>query len=73
MAGAEAGQAQATRSKALATSVIVPLCSFQPFVGKAGHDELPRLSCKEDWDLDPKHFTDLPEPHDLFDVPLVDR
>ncbi|GHF90959.1 pilus assembly protein TadG-related protein [Streptomyces thermodiastaticus] len=64
---------EATRSKARATAVIVPLCSFQPLAGKAGHDELPRLSCKEDWDLDPKHLTDLPEPHDLFDVHLVDR
>jgi hypothetical protein len=64
---------EATRSKAQATAVIVPLCSFHPLAAESGLDELPRLSCRQDWDLDPRHLTDLPEPHDLFDVRLVDR
>jgi hypothetical protein len=52
--------------------VIEPLCTFKPLAGDAG-DVLPRLSCKDrDWDLDPKHLTDLPGPEDLFDVHLAD-
>ncbi|MGA5583645.1 pilus assembly protein TadG-related protein [Streptomyces thermodiastaticus] len=64
---------ETTRSKARATAVIEPLCSFQLPGTRAGHEELPRLSCKKDWDIDPDHLTDLPEPQDLFDVHLVDR
>jgi hypothetical protein len=64
---------ETTRSKARATAVIEPLCSFQlPDTG-IDHEKLPRLSCKQDWDIDPTHLTDLPEPQDLFDVHLVDR
>ncbi len=64
---------ETTRSRARATAVIEPLCTFQPVAAEAEHDELPRLSCRKNWDLDPKHLTDLPEPQDLFDVHLVDR
>jgi hypothetical protein len=56
-----------------ATAVIEPLCTFQLPAANAGADVLPRLSCKDrDWDLDPKHLTDLPGPEDLFDVHLAD-
>ncbi|MFJ9537763.1 pilus assembly protein TadG-related protein [Streptomyces sp. NPDC101225] len=57
-----------------ATAVIEPLCTFDPPAADAGHDVLPRLSCKDGriWDLDPKHLTDLPGPEDLFDVHLAD-
>ncbi|GHA96980.1 pilus assembly protein TadG-related protein [Streptomyces thermoviolaceus] len=59
------------RSKARATVVIEPLCTFQG-LPESDHDRLPRLFCKKIWDLDPKHLTDLPEPKDLFGVRLVD-
>ncbi|MGW2491736.1 pilus assembly protein TadG-related protein [Streptomyces sp. NPDC001606] len=44
--------------------------------GKDGKDSgdktLPTLTCKDrDWQLDPKHLTDLPGPQDLFDVHLA--
>ncbi|MEV0206309.1 pilus assembly protein TadG-related protein [Streptomyces sp. NPDC050788] len=57
-----------------ATAVIEPLCTFKPPASDAGDDVLPRLSCggSGDWDLDPKHLTDLPGPEDLFDVHLAD-
>ncbi|MCX4883301.1 pilus assembly protein TadG-related protein [Streptomyces sp. NBC_00847] len=59
---------------ASARAVIEPLCTFPPPAEDAGDDVLPRLSCKGrgDWDLDPKHLTDLPGPEDLFDVHLAD-
>ncbi|MFF7334629.1 pilus assembly protein TadG-related protein [Streptomyces sp. NPDC090306] len=60
-------------SKASAIAVIEPLCTFKPLAEDAGDDVLPRLSCKGgNWDLDPKHLTDLPSPEDLFDVHLAD-
>ncbi|MFR0357956.1 pilus assembly protein TadG-related protein [Streptomyces sediminimaris] len=56
-----------------ATAVIEPLCTFEPPAADAAGDVLPRLSCKgRNWDLDPKHLTDLPGPEDLFDVHLAD-
>lgn len=56
-----------------ATAVIEPLCQFEPPAADAGGDVLPRLSCRDrNWDLDPKHLTDLPGPEDLFDVHLAD-
>ncbi|MER5506239.1 pilus assembly protein TadG-related protein [Streptomyces sp. NPDC002766] len=61
------------RSRASATAVIDPLCSFVPPAGNAGGDTLPQLTCKDkDWKLDPKDLTDLPEPKDLFDVHLAE-
>ncbi|MEU6481969.1 pilus assembly protein TadG-related protein [Streptomyces sp. NPDC047017] len=61
-------------SKAHATAVIEPLCSFPSPAAAPGPDALPRLTCKNRyWDLDPKDLTDLPKPNDLFDVHLADR
>jgi hypothetical protein len=61
-------------SKAHATAVIEPRCTFTPLGADAGDDVLPKLTCKDgiDWDLDPLHLTDLPGPEDLFDVHLAD-
>jgi hypothetical protein len=54
--------------------MIDSLCTFKPLAEDAEADRLPRLTCKDrDWDLDPEHLADLPEPHDLFDVHLVDQ
>lgn len=65
---------ESKHSKAHATAVIEPLCTFKPLAADAGPDVLPRLACKHRyWDLDPKHLTDLPKPRDLFDVHLADR
>ncbi|MGW4322176.1 pilus assembly protein TadG-related protein [Streptomyces sp. BBFR109] len=63
------------RSKAYATAVIEPLCTFSPLAEDAGPDALPVLTCKHarQWDLDPKNLTELPKPQDLFDVHLADR
>ena len=62
-----------TFSKAHATAVIEPLCTFPPLGEDAGDDVLPKLTCKDrDWDLDPTDLTDLPKPEDLFDVHLAD-
>jgi hypothetical protein len=56
-----------------AIAVIEPLCTFKPLPDGAGDDILPRLTCKGgNWDLDPKHITDLPDPEDLFAVHLTD-
>ncbi|MGW3507213.1 pilus assembly protein TadG-related protein [Streptomyces sp. NPDC000994] len=61
-------------SKAHASAVIEPLCTFDPpDEGSEGKDVLPRLTCKNrNWDLDPQHLTGLPRPEDLFDVHLAD-
>ncbi|MFE9439457.1 hypothetical protein ACFYO2_10675 [Streptomyces sp. NPDC006602] len=60
-------------SRASATAVIDPLCTFELPGGDAGGDVLPQLSCKDrNWVLDPDDLTVLPEPEDLFDVHLVD-
>ncbi|NMO35667.1 hypothetical protein HG826_19215 [Streptomyces sp. GMY01] len=63
------------RSKAYATAVIEPLCTFSPLAEGAGPDVLPVLKCKHGhpWDLDPKNLTELPKPQDLFDVHLASR
>ncbi|MEV6509212.1 pilus assembly protein TadG-related protein [Streptomyces sp. NPDC051642] len=63
-----------TYSKAHATAVIEPLCTFPPLGQDAGDDVLPKLTCKnnKEWDLDPTDLTDLPGPEDLFDVHLAD-
>ncbi|WP_405863118.1 pilus assembly protein TadG-related protein [Streptomyces sp. NBC_01515] len=63
-----------TYSKAHATAVIEPLCTFPPLGQGAGDDVLPKLTCKnnKEWDLDPTDLTDLPGPEDLFDVHLAD-
>jgi hypothetical protein len=62
------------KSTAEATAMIDSLCTFKPLAEDAEADRLPRLTCKDrDWDLDPEHLADLPEPHDLFDVHLVDQ
>ncbi|MGW5122618.1 pilus assembly protein TadG-related protein [Streptomyces sp. NPDC004069] len=61
-------------SRAHASAVIKPLCTFDPPLGdSADTDVLPRLTCENNryWDLDPHHLTDLPRPEDLFDVHLV--
>ncbi|GAA0912733.1 pilus assembly protein TadG-related protein [Streptomyces thermoalcalitolerans] len=61
------------RSKASATAVIEPLCTFE--LPDADEDDkvLPQLRCKDrDWDLNPDDLTNLPEPQDLFDVHLAD-
>ncbi|MFF5298618.1 pilus assembly protein TadG-related protein [Streptomyces sp. NPDC013161] len=64
---------ETTYSKAHATAVIEPLCTFQLPGADAGDDVLPKLTCKDrDWDLDPTDLTDLPGPEDLFDVHLAD-
>ncbi|WP_406122642.1 pilus assembly protein TadG-related protein [Streptomyces sp. NBC_00989] len=65
---------ESTYSKAHATAVIEPLCTFQLPGAGAGDDVLPKLTCKnnKDWDLDPTDLTDLPGPEDLFDVHLAD-
>jgi hypothetical protein len=61
------------RSKASATAVIEPLCTFKLPGADAGGNVLPRLSCKDkNWDLNPDDLTDLPGPEDLFDVHLAD-
>ncbi|WP_326803881.1 pilus assembly protein TadG-related protein [Streptomyces sp. NBC_01788] len=62
-------------SKAHASAVIKPLCTFDPPLGGSeNQDVLPRLTCENNryWDLDPHHLTDLPRPEDLFDVHLAD-
>ncbi|WP_329256518.1 pilus assembly protein TadG-related protein [Streptomyces sp. NBC_01478] len=60
-------------SKAHATAVIEPLCTFQLPGEDAGDNVLPKLTCKDrDWDLDPTDLADLPGPEDLFDVHLAD-
>ncbi|WLW52528.1 pilus assembly protein TadG-related protein [Streptomyces sp. SX92] len=59
-------------SKASATAVIEPICTFDPPGEDAGDDVLPELDCDEDWKLDPDDLTDLPGPEDLFDVHLAD-
>ncbi|GAB1327831.1 pilus assembly protein TadG-related protein [Streptomyces sennicomposti] len=63
------------RSKARATAVIEPLCTFPPLAEDAGSDALPILTCKDGrrWNLDPKNLTELPKPQDLFDVHLASR
>ncbi|WP_107428617.1 pilus assembly protein TadG-related protein [Streptomyces kebangsaanensis] len=66
---------ESVRSKAHASAVIKPLCTFKPPAEDAEDtDLLPRLTCKNNryWDLDPENLTDLPEPKDLFDVRLAD-
>ncbi|MET7454707.1 pilus assembly protein TadG-related protein [Streptomyces sp. NPDC005574] len=62
-----------TYSKATATAVIEPRCSFKPPGEDADEDTLPTLTCKgEEWILKPDDLTDLPKPEDLFDVHLAD-
>ncbi|PZG84386.1 hypothetical protein C1I97_34105 [Streptomyces sp. NTH33] len=65
---------EGVRSKAHASAVIKPLCTFDPLAeGSDDKDVLPRLTCKgRNWNLDPHHLTDLPRPEDLFDVHLAD-
>ncbi|MDQ0992795.1 hypothetical protein QFZ74_004023 [Streptomyces sp. V3I7] len=64
---------ESIRSKASATAVIEPLCTFEDPGEDAGDDVLPQLNCKDrDWDLDPHDPEDLPGPEDLFDVHLAD-
>ncbi|MFG3154082.1 pilus assembly protein TadG-related protein [Streptomyces sp. NPDC048219] len=60
-------------SKASATAVIEPRCTFEPTAADS-KDVLPRLTCEDkDWELDPKdQNTLLPEPQDLFTVHLAD-
>ncbi|MFI2644556.1 pilus assembly protein TadG-related protein [Streptomyces sp. NPDC018610] len=61
-------------SKAHATAVIEPLCDvIKPVAADHGPDELPRLTCKRDWEVDPKNPSSLPKPQDLFDVHLADQ
>ncbi|WP_432158934.1 pilus assembly protein TadG-related protein [Streptomyces sp. bgisy153] len=63
---------ESMRSTATATAVVEPLCGFEPLGEGATDDALPQLNCEGgDWTLDPDHLTQLPEPHDLFDVHLV--
>ncbi|MET9964624.1 pilus assembly protein TadG-related protein [Streptomyces sp. NPDC006356] len=76
------------KSKASATAVIEPRCTFDlPGGGTGGgaggeaepgdgNDTLPlpRLTCEDgnNWDPDPEDPTTLPAPEDLFDVHLAD-
>lgn len=64
---------ESRRSKASATAVIEPRCTFEPPAEDAGRDTLPQLDCQDQiWDLDPKERGVLPKPEDLFDVHLAD-
>jgi hypothetical protein len=64
---------ESKHSKAHATAVIEPLCTFKPPGEDTGGDVLPQLTCKDrTWDLNPTDLTDLPGPEDLFDVHLAD-
>ncbi|QKW29182.1 hypothetical protein HUT11_26025 [Streptomyces seoulensis] len=66
---------ESKRSKASATAVIKPLCTFPPLTADAAPKVLPILTCRNSrqWELDPKNLTELPKPQDLFDVHLADR
>lgn len=66
-------------SKAHATAVIEPLCTFELPGEEAGNGDgenalpLPQLTCGPDkWDPDPEDPSTLPDPEDLFDVHLAD-
>jgi hypothetical protein len=60
-------------SKASATAVIEPRCTFDPPEEAAEGKELPQLACDgERWKLDPDDESTLPAPEDLFDVHLAD-
>ncbi|MFF8970591.1 pilus assembly protein TadG-related protein [Streptomyces sp. NPDC014995] len=73
---------ESVSSRATASAVIEPLCTFDlPGVGEgegegegeAEAEVLPQLTCEDrDWPLDPDDLSDLPEPQDLFDVHLAD-
>jgi hypothetical protein len=65
---------ESMHSKADATAVIEPLCTFELPGEDAGEEVLPELTCKDGgvWTLDPDDLSDLPEPQDLFDVHLTD-
>lgn len=71
------------KSKASATAVIEPRCTFELPGGGAGEEPapgdgnevlpLPQLTCEDrNWDPDPEDPTTLPAPEDLFDVHLAD-
>ncbi|MEV5959006.1 pilus assembly protein TadG-related protein [Streptomyces sp. NPDC051987] len=61
---------ESIQSKASATAVIEPLCTFT-LSGAGG--VLPELTCKDrSWTLDPGDLAHLPGPKDLFDVHLAD-
>ncbi|MGW2572232.1 pilus assembly protein TadG-related protein [Streptomyces sp. NPDC001537] len=59
-------------SRASATAVIDPLCTFPPLTEGAGDATLPQLTCKGGRTWDPNDPTRLPGPEDLFDVHLAD-
>ncbi|MFF4358480.1 pilus assembly protein TadG-related protein [Streptomyces sp. NPDC001604] len=59
-------------SRASATAVIDPLCTFPPLPEGAGDATLPQLTCKGGRTWDPNDPTRLPGPEDLFDVHLAD-
>jgi hypothetical protein len=71
------------KSRASATAVIEPVCTFE-LPGEDAGDEaepgdgndvlpLPQLTCEDrNWDPDPEDPTTLPDPEDLFDVHLAD-
>ncbi|MFJ1972149.1 pilus assembly protein TadG-related protein [Streptomyces sp. NPDC087903] len=64
---------ESVHSKATATAVIEPLCTFEPPGDDSDEDTLPTLTCQGvEWILKPDDLTDLPEPEDLFDVHLAD-
>lgn len=64
---------ESVHSKATATAVIEPLCTFPPPGDDTDEDTLPTLTCQGvEWILKPDDLTDLPEPEDLFDVHLAD-
>ncbi|MEU1054899.1 pilus assembly protein TadG-related protein [Streptomyces sp. NPDC005876] len=67
------------RSRASATAVIEPRCTFEPPADETDETDeaedkvLPELTCDDrDWQLDPEDLEILPEPDDLFDVHLAD-
>ncbi|WP_251092159.1 pilus assembly protein TadG-related protein [Streptomyces sp. Caat 7-52] len=61
------------KSEARARAVVTPLCTFNPLPEDTESAELPLLTCGDrDWELDPEHLTELPEPQDLFGVHLAD-
>lgn len=62
------------KANATARAVVEPRCDFDPPLGDAEPDVLPKLLCKGDvqWELKPDDLDVLPEPEDLFDVHLAD-
>ncbi|MGV9252176.1 pilus assembly protein TadG-related protein [Streptomyces sp. NPDC003697] len=64
---------ESRHSRASATAVIEPLCTFELHAVDAEENTLPSLSCRDrSWPLDPQNLGDVPGPEDLFDVHLAE-